>query len=70
MSIHRWRKIPPHCFRRGATQEIQLAEASTGAIKKAGCWYGIGFRPYLDANGGRAKNIATVNETDRFGHRR
>ena len=37
-----------HCFRRGATQELQVAEASTDTIKSAGCWRGMGFRSYVD----------------------
>ena len=37
-----------HCFRRGATQEIQMAGGSTDRIKEAGFWKGMGFRPYID----------------------
>ena len=41
-------KYSPRAFRRGATQEMQLAEASTETIKTAGCWRGVGFRSYVD----------------------
>ena len=37
-----------HCFRRGAAQELQIAESLTGSIKRTGCWAGVGFRPYID----------------------
>ena len=37
-----------HCFRRGATQEIEIAGGPTDQIKGAGCWMGMGFRPYVD----------------------
>ena len=38
----------PHCFRLGATQEIEVAGGSNAQIKAAGCWRGMGFRPYVD----------------------
>ena len=41
-------KYSPHCFRRGATKELQMAEQSTDVIKGAGCWAGMGFRSYVD----------------------
>ena len=37
-----------HCFRRGATQELQLAGSSDDRIKSAGCWAAMGFRSYID----------------------
>ena len=37
-----------HCFRRGPTQELQLAGSSGGRIKSAGCWAAMGFRSYID----------------------
>ena len=40
-------KYSSHCFRRGATQELQLAEESTDTINRAGCWSGMGFRAYV-----------------------
>ena len=41
-------KYSPHCFRRGATQELQIAESSTDSIERTGCLAGMGFRPYID----------------------
>ena len=41
-------KYSPHCFRRGATQELQIAESPTDSIKRTGCWTGMGFRSYID----------------------
>ena len=41
-------KFPSHCFRRGATQELQVSGGSSGTIKGAGCWRGMGFRSYVD----------------------
>ena len=38
----------PRCYRRGATQELHLAEQPTDVIKSAGCWAGMGFRPCID----------------------
>ena len=40
--------IRPHCFRRGATQEMQLAGNPEHRIKAAGCWAEMGFRSYID----------------------
>ena len=41
-------KFPSHCFRRGATQELQAPGGSPDTIKGAGCWHGMGFRSYID----------------------
>ena len=41
-------KFPPHCFCRGATQELQVSGGFSDTIKGAGCWHGMGFRSYID----------------------
>ena len=41
-------KYSSHCFRRGATQELEMAEQSKEVIQGAGCWRGMGFRSYID----------------------
>ena len=41
-------KYSPHCFRRGAKQELHIAEPPTDSIKRTGCWAGMGLRPYVD----------------------
>ena len=37
----------PHCFHRGATQELQIAESPTDSTKRTGCWTRMGFRSYI-----------------------
>ena len=41
-------KSPPHCFRRGATHELQISGNPDSTMKSAGCWRGMGFRSYID----------------------
>ena len=38
-----------HCFTRGATQEMQIAGNPDETLKRAGCWRGMDFRSYVDA---------------------
>ena len=40
---------PPHCVRRGATQNLITDGESAGPLKSAGCWRGMGFRSYIGA---------------------
>ena len=41
-------RFSSHCFRRGATQELQIAGNPDETLKRAGCWRGMGFRSYVD----------------------
>ena len=47
--IDRGRLLSPHCFRRGATQNLPPGGASADSLKSAGRWVGMGFRSYIDA---------------------
>ena len=49
-----------HCFRRGATQELQIAESPEATIKSAGCWRAAGFRAYVDTQMTDALKIARL----------
>ena len=53
-------QFSPHCFRRGATQELLNAESSTGALKSSGCWGATGFRSYIDTHMTDALKIARL----------
>lgn len=41
-------KFHSQCFRRGATQELQISGNPDATLKRAGCWRGMGFRRYID----------------------
>ena len=41
-------KYSSHCSRRGAAQELQIAGGPDEALKRAGCWRGMGSRSYID----------------------
>ena len=53
-------EFSPHCFRRGATQEMSVMGSSEGQIKAAGCWSGMGFRSYTDTQISDALKISRL----------
>ena len=53
-------KFPSHCFRRGATQELQIAGNPDDTLKRAGCWRGMGFRSYIDTQLTDALKISRI----------
>ena len=56
-------RFPPHCFRRGATQEIKTSCSGDTQIKGAGCWRGMGFRAYADTQMTDALKISRLVDT-------
>ena len=53
-------KYSSRCFRRGAAQELELDGSPNGAIKSAGCWRGMGFKSYIDAQVADALKITRL----------
>ena len=53
-------RFSPHCFRRGATQELKTSGADDTHIKGAGCWRGLGFRDYADTQMAHAPKISRL----------
>ena len=49
-----------HCPRRGATQELQISGNPDEALKRAGCWRGMGFRSYIDTQLTDALKISRI----------
>ena len=56
-------RYSPHCFRIGATQELKVQGNSESTLRSAGCWGGMGFRSYIDAQLTGALKISRIVES-------